>query len=101
MGNLCSAPVMAEVDADALLYQNSYAYLGHFSRFIRPGARRILCAATLEVLECTAFLNVDGSLAVVALNRSESAVDFTLRIGGAQYAANLPARAIATYVKSA
>ncbi len=101
VGNLCSAPVMADVQHDTLLYQNSFAYLGHFSRFIRPGARRVLCAATLEVLECTAFLNTDGSLAVVALNRSESAVDYTLRVGGLQYAITLPARAIATYVKSA
>ena len=101
VGNLCSAPVMVDVQHDTLLYQNSFAYLGHFSRFIRPGARRVLCAATLEVLECTAFLNTDGSLAVVALNRSESAVDFTLRVGSLQYASTLPARGIATYVKSA
>jgi glucosylceramidase len=100
VGNLCSAPVLADVTADALLYQNSYAYLGHFSRFIKPGARRILCAATLEALECCAFANPDGSLAVVALNRSEAAMDFTLRLGDARYAATLPARAIATYVKA-
>ena len=92
---------MADVRSDTLLYQNSFAYLGHFARFIRPGARRILCAATLEVLECTAFVNTDGSLAVVTLNRSEAAVDFTLRVEDVQYAATVPARAIATYIKSA
>lgn len=101
VGNLCSAPVMADVSNDTLLYQNSFAYLGHFSRFIRPGARRALCAATLEVLECTAFVNTDESLAVVVLNRSESAVNFTLRVGDAHYMCTLPARAIATYVKTA
>ena len=101
VGNLCSAPVLADVAADALLYQNSYSYLGHFSRFIRPGARRVLCAATLEVLECCAFSNPDGSIAVVALNRSEVPIEFTLRLNGAYYAASLPARAIATYVQAA
>jgi glucosylceramidase len=59
-----------------------------------------LCAATLEALECCAFSNPDGSLAVVALNRTETAIDFSLRLGDAQYAATLPARAIATYVKA-
>lgn len=100
VGNLCSAPVLADVASDALLYQNSFAYLGHFSRFIKPGARRVLCAATLEALECCAFSNPDGSLAVVALNRTEAAIDFSLRVGDGRYAATLPARAIATYVSA-
>jgi glucosylceramidase len=89
------------VAADALLYQNSFWYLGHFSRFIKPGARRILCAATLEALECCAFSNPDGSIVVVALNRSEAPIDFSLRLSDAYYAATLPARAIATYVQAA
>jgi glucosylceramidase len=93
--------VLADVAADALLYQNSFSYLGHFSRFIKPGARRILCAATLEALECCAFSNPDGSIAVVALNRSEAPIDFSLRLNDAYYAASLPARAIATYVQAA
>lgn len=85
---------------DGLHAQSSYAALGHFARFIAPGAQRVLCAATREALECTAFVNPDGSLAVVVLNRSEHDLAFSLTLDGIGYAADLPAHAIATYLRA-
>lgn len=97
VGNLCSAPILADRSSGTLLHQSSYYYLGHFSRFIKPGARRVLCAASKEKLECTAFTNPDGSTAVVVMNRSLTAIPFELRIDGLHCMTDLPARAIATY----
>ena len=97
VGNLCSAPLLADTTSDTVMPQSSYAYIGHFARFVRPGARRILCAATREVLECAAFLNLDGGVVVVVMNRSESAVDFDIQSGRTQSSTTLPARSIATY----
>jgi glucosylceramidase len=96
VGNLCSAPILADAKADALLHQSSFYYLGHFARFIRPGAVRVLCAASRQALECTAFLNVDGSLAVVVLNRTEDEIDCALRVDGTMHRLSLPARSIGT-----
>jgi glucosylceramidase len=96
VGNLCSAPILADVEADALRHQSSYFYLGHFARFIRPGARRVLCAASRQALECTAWLNPDGSRAVVAMNRTEEALEFALKLDGAAYRLALPARSMAS-----
>ena len=76
--------------------QSSYAYIGHFARFVRPGARRVLCAATRQVLESTAFVNPDGSVATVVMNRSEQALRFVLRVDGQRWLVDLPARAITT-----
>jgi glucosylceramidase len=101
VGNLCSAPLLLDTANDALLHQSSFYYIGHFSRFIRPGARRLLCAATKQDLECTAFVNPDGAIAVVVLNRTENPISFKLRIGALATACELPARAIATYLHSA
>ncbi len=81
VGNYCSAPVLADAGRAALHYQSSFAALGHFARFMQPGARRVLCAATREALECTAAVNPDGSVVVVLLNRSDAALPFTLRLG--------------------
>ena len=100
VGNLCSAPVLAERSTGRLLHQSSFHYLGHFSRFIFPGARRVLCAATKEALEATAFVNPDGSLAVVAMNRSETAIRFSLLIDGRRCIAELPPRSIASYLRN-
>ena len=98
VGNLCSAPVMADRATGALQHQSSYWYLGHFARFIRPGARRVLCAAARQDLEATAFLNTDGSCAIVAMNRSERSLAFRLALDGTTYQTELPARSMATWV---
>lgn len=98
VGNLCSAPIMIDTASDALLHQSSYYYLGHFSRFIQPGARRVLCAATRQDLETTAFANPDASIAIVVLNRTEQAIGFKLSVSGQRVMTELPARSIATYL---
>jgi len=95
-GNYCSAPVLADAGRASLHFQSSHAALGHFARFMQPGAQRVLCAATREALECTAALNPDGSLAVVALNRSDVAQHFNLCVGKRQAALHLPAHALLT-----
>lgn len=96
VNNLCSAPILADVEKDELHVQSSYYYLGHFARFLRPGARRILCATTRDELEATAFRNPDGSVAVVVLNRTDQPQPFTLRCGERYAPVDLPAHAIAT-----
>ncbi len=98
VGNLCSAPILVDAANDALLHQSSYYAIGHFTRFVRPGARRALCAASREDLECTAFVNPDGSSATVVMNRSAQPIAFALRHGPERAIAELPARSIATFV---
>jgi glucosylceramidase len=80
--NFCSAPIIGDVEGDRLIYNNSYYYLGHFSRFIRPGARRILCRATGDELMAVAFLNLDGVVAVVVLNLNSYAVPYAMDVRG-------------------
>ena len=98
MGNFCSAPILADTAAGRLMIQGSYYYIGHFSRFIRPGARRILCASTHDDLETTAFLNPGGACSVVILNRSENDIPVTLKtpMGAVQTAS--PKHSITTAV---
>jgi glucosylceramidase len=98
VNNFCSAPIIADAQAGQALYQSSYYYIGHFSRFIRPGARRLACAKTLDAIETTAFLNTDGTVAVVVLNRSEQSVDFYLKVQGLQAKTSIPSHAIKTYL---
>ena len=99
VGNLCSAPMLATADGDDVTLQSSYYYLGHFARFAKPGARRVLCAATREDLECTGFVNVDGSVVAVVMNRTDAEIRFNLRMAeGVNAQATLPAHAIATFV---
>lgn len=98
VNNFCSAPIIADTTAGEVLYQSAYYYIGHFSRFIHPGASRVACAKTLDSLEATAFLNTDGTVAVVVLNRSEQAIDFVLKSQELQAKISIPARAIKTFI---
>ncbi len=84
VGNFCSAPVIGDFEKDRLIYNSSYYYLGHFARFIRPGAVRILCQTTGEELLATAFLNPDQKVAVVILNQQDHSVPYSLQVHGAQ-----------------
>lgn len=98
VNNLCSAPILADTKSGEILYQSSYFYIGHFSRFIRPGARRVACAKTLDALEATAFLNADGTVAVIGLNRSDKPLEFILKTKGFETPASVAAHGIKTFL---
>lgn len=97
--NFCYAPVHADTRTGELLWMNSFYYIGHFSKFIRPGARRVIAAPTTDEIESTAFVNPDGSTAVVVLNTGEKAQPFALNLGADGVASTtIPAHAIMTLV---
>jgi glucosylceramidase len=75
---------------------NSYYYIGHFSKFIRPGARRIASSSTLDSLLTTAFVNQDGKIAVVVMNQSEKEEPFFLWVDGKVAKTSSPAHSIMT-----
>lgn len=98
VANFCYAPVHADTKTGELIYMNSYYYLGHFSKFVRPGARRIVSSTTTDALATTAFRNVDGSIAVVVMNAADKPLPFTLQLGGDALATESPAHSILTVV---
>jgi glucosylceramidase len=98
VGNFCSAPILADTASGTLMHQSAYWVLGHFARFVKPGAQRVLCASASDVVEATAFVNADGAIAVVASNRHEHARRMALHIAGECRAVDLPPNSIATFV---
>jgi glucosylceramidase len=100
VGNFCSAPILADTPSGTLMHQSAYWVLGHFARFVHAGAQRVLCASTRHDVEATAFVNPDGSRVVVASNRHGSVVHLALRVDDRLWAIELPARSIATFVRT-
>ena len=80
VGNFCFAPVHANLTTGKLIFTPSYFYIGHFSKFILPGAKRIACSSNRDKLETTAFLNPDGKLVVIVLNKSNDKIPVNLWI---------------------
>ena len=98
VGNFCFAPIIADTRSGALTYVNSYYYLGHFSKFVRPGARRITCSSNQDDLLAAAFLNPDGTVAAVVMNAEDQARDFEVWIGGRAARTRSPAHSMMTLV---
>ncbi len=81
VGNFCFAPVHADTKTGELTYLNSFYYIGHFSKFIRPGAKRIISSASRGQILTTAFQNTNGSIVVVVMNPSNDNIPYHMSIG--------------------
>ena len=81
VGNFCFSPVIADTRDKRLHYTNSYYYIGHFSKFIRPGAKRVATSSNRDKLQATSFLNTDGKLVVVVMNATVYDIPYDLIIG--------------------
>jgi len=82
VGNFCFSPVHADTRTGKLIYTNAYYYIGHFSKFIHPGARRIAVSSNRAQLQTTAFANKDGSIVVVVMNTTDKKMPYHLIMKG-------------------
>jgi len=98
VGNFCFAPIHADTRTGKLIYTNSYYYIGHFSKFIRPGAKRILASPSRSALLTTAFRNEDGTVAVVVMNPGASPVQYSLVVGSSSVEVSSRPHSIQTVV---
>ena len=98
VGNLCGAPIIADTDTGEVKIQPSYYYIGQFAKFIRPGAKRVLSATTSGNLMTTAFVNTDGSMVTVVMNRTDDPVRFELKTSAQDVTMDAPSHSIQTVV---
>lgn len=96
--NFCFAPVHGNTKTGEVIYTNSYHYIGHFSKFIKPGAKRIISSPSRSALISTAFVNPDGKIVVVVMNKGEKEVPYFLWLDGQAAEVKSPARSIQTLV---
>ncbi len=99
VGNYCEAPILVDRNTDEVVYNWSYYYLGHFSRYIAPGAKRVLCRTdAYEKVYVTAYKNPDGQIVVVAQNELDDDHNVALVVDGKGVNTKLPAHSITTFV---
>lgn len=101
VGNYCDAPMMYDMDAGVLTKNLSYDYIGHFSRYIKPGAVSVGLSRFTQQLEATAVQNPDGSICVVVMNPQKEAISFCLRMGDRVWPVTQEGESISTYVIAA
>lgn len=94
--NWCVAPVIVDPEQDEVYFTPLYYTLSHFSKFIRPGAKRIDFAYTGSDLMVTAAQNPDGSTAVVVFNPTETVRVVSLSLGEASAQITIDRQALQT-----
>lgn len=98
VGNYCYAPIIADTRTGELHFMDSFYYLGQFSKFIRPGAQRIVCSSNDDDLQGTAFINPDGTIAVVLMNTTDKDMNYKIWIDNQAVTAKSLAHSITTAI---
>lgn len=98
VGNYCDAPLMYDRSARRLVVNRSFDYIGHMTRYIRPGAQVFPTSSYTAALETLGARNPDGTHALVVLNRGGSRYRATLRTGSSTAHISVPAHSIQTIV---
>jgi glucosylceramidase len=81
VGNFCFAPIHGDTKTGELIYTPSYYFIGHFSKFIEKGAKRISSVASRSQLLTTAFLNKNGKMVTVVMNPTNMKIAYNLCVG--------------------
>ena len=110
-GNRCDAPVLVDTKSGDVYFQSSFYAIGHFSRYIEPGAKRLalsctgfMMPATVDgrmgnTLEACALKNPGGSIVFVISNRTEADAVYQLSLDDASPESfRAPARSIQTLI---
>ena len=96
VGNFCFAPIHANIKTGELIFTNAYYYIGHFSKFILPGAKRIISSSSRSALLSTAFKNENGKVVIIVMNQSDKALKYNLYVSGDAVLVASPAHSIQT-----
>lgn len=94
--NWCVAPVIVDPEKDEVYFTPIYYTLSHFSKYIRPDAKRIGIEVEDEELMATAAKNVDGSIAVVIFNEGTEEKIVNLSLEGQEVSIRIDGQAIQT-----
>jgi glucosylceramidase len=113
VGNNCDAALMGS--GSDLWVHPQYWYIGHFSKYILRGSKRIVSNVVgstkyigqtrsygtcdgRDGLQATGFQRADGKNIVVVLNCGDNALDFKLKDGDRSARLSIPAHGIQTYM---
>jgi glucosylceramidase len=98
VGNFCFAPVHADTRTGELIYTPTYYYIGHFSKFIRPGAQHVSTTTSRSHLLSTSFINEDDSVATIVMNQSDMDIEYNFKVDSSETKLTIPAHSMQTLV---
>ncbi len=98
--NWCVAPIIVKPETDEVYFTPIYYTLAHFSKYIRPNAKRIGFTNTNDNLMVTSAKNPDGTIAVVVFNEGNEEMNYTLNLNNRKVDLHISQQAIQTIIIS-
>ena len=96
----CRGVVTINSSTGAVSKNVEYYSIGHFSKFVKPGAFRIASTPfeTSTGLDHVVFINPDGTKVLIAFNASSTSKSFIVKWEDAQFSYFIKAESVATIV---
>lgn len=82
---------------DTWSYEMGFYSLGHFGKFVQPGAYRIQSTSFQDDVETVAFLNPDNTIVVVVSNRKTNLRKIKLRWNFKSFELDMPGSSAITF----
>ena len=96
--NFCFAPIHANTKTGELIFTPTYYYIGHFSKFIKPGALRVSTTTSRTAIESTSFQNPEGEIITVVMNKTNQKIGYKLIVGESETFIEIQPRAMQTII---
>ncbi|MFO7611141.1 MAG: glycoside hydrolase family 30 protein [Clostridia bacterium] len=98
VGNYCDAPIICNTKEGKLHFNNSYYYIGHFSKYVKPGSRRIHSECNAESIHLAAFETPEGMTVVVIMNEGDAETKLGVDVDGLYLQESIEPHSITTYI---
>ena len=94
----CRGVVTINSSSGLVTFNEEYYSIGHFSKFVRPGAVRVALSlpAALKEFGAVAFVNPDGSKAIIICNYSATQKTVSIQQGENNFSYSIPAQSVAS-----
>ena len=99
VGNFCEAPIMVDIEKQKIIYNSTYYYIGHFSKYVKRGAKRLLTTyiSNNKTIHACAFKNPNDEIVIVILNKGYIE-NVSLLIDDNKVNLSLPNQSITTFI---
>ncbi len=98
VGNYCSAPIIVDTKSNKILYQSSYYYIGHFSRFINRGDRVIKSDLNTKHLLALSVIK-NKKVKTIIMNKNNEAINLNISLDTLKFKLVIPKRSILTLLE--
>jgi len=96
--NWCVAPVIVDPEKDEVYFTPIYYAMAHFSKYIRPGAKRVGVSSSANEILVTAAENPDGSIVLIVFNENKEGQQMQLNLNGKNASIPLSGQALQTVI---